>query len=83
MYQKIKAQPTVLTQYAQRLVREKLLSPGGLGRSQESIHCEAERRATTLAKKNAEAYELQEEALPPAQANDRPRPASATNSPRA
>jgi 2-oxoglutarate dehydrogenase E1 component len=67
MYQKIKAQPTVLTQYGQRLVREKLLSQADFDARKKAYLAKLSEGYDT-AKKNAEAYELEEESIPPAQA---------------
>ena len=65
MYQKIKAQPTVLTQYAQRLVREKLLSQPDVD-ARKKAYLGRLSEAYDAAKRNAEAYELQEVPQPPA-----------------
>jgi 2-oxoglutarate dehydrogenase E1 component len=62
MYQKIKAQPTVLAQYGQRLVREKVLSQADLDARKKAFLAKLS-EAYDLAKKNAEAYELVEEPL--------------------
>jgi 2-oxoglutarate dehydrogenase E1 component len=72
MYQKIKQQPTVLTQYAQRLVREKALTAADVDERKKAYLARLSEGYDT-AKKNAEAYELQE--APPAPA---PTPAAPT-----
>ena len=57
MYQKIKVQPTVLTQYGQRLVREKLLSQADLDARKKAYLAKLS-DGYDAAMKNAEAYEL-------------------------
>ena len=54
MYQKIKKQPTVLTQYAQRLVREKVLTQAEVDEREKALLARLS-EAYDLAKKNAEA----------------------------
>jgi len=60
MYQRIKNQPTVLTQYAQRLVREKVLTQAEVDERKKAFLARLS-EAYDLAKKNAEAFELQED----------------------
>jgi multifunctional 2-oxoglutarate metabolism enzyme len=59
MYQKIKQQPTVLTQYAQRLVREKVLTQAEVDERKKAYLARLS-EGYDIAKKNAEAFELQE-----------------------
>ncbi len=59
MYQKIKQQPTVLTQYSQRLVREKVLAQPSYEERKKAYIARLSEGYDT-AKKNAEAYELQD-----------------------
>jgi multifunctional 2-oxoglutarate metabolism enzyme len=70
MYKKIKAQPSVVTQYAQRLIGEGLTSDAEVKERKKAFVAQMA-EAYELTKKNAEAYELQEikepaPALPPA-----------------
>jgi len=60
MYQKIKQHPTVLTQYGQRLTREKLIGPSDLDARKKAYQARLS-EGYDLAKRNADAYELQEE----------------------
>jgi multifunctional 2-oxoglutarate metabolism enzyme len=69
MYAKIKNQPSTLTQYSQRLLREKLTDPADLD-SRRKRYTAFLQEGYELAKRNAEAYELQEihavgEPIPP------------------
>ncbi|MEJ7609366.1 MAG: multifunctional oxoglutarate decarboxylase/oxoglutarate dehydrogenase thiamine pyrophosphate-binding subunit/dihydrolipoyllysine-residue succinyltransferase subunit, partial [Bryobacteraceae bacterium] len=59
MYLKIKQQPSVATQYSQRLIREKLLTVADLEERKKRYTTKLQ-QGFDLAKKNAEAYELQE-----------------------
>ncbi len=59
MYQKIKAHSTVFQQYAQRLVREKLLTQADVDERRKT-YVGMLGEAYDLMKKNAESYELQE-----------------------
>jgi 2-oxoglutarate dehydrogenase E1 component len=64
MYQRIKQQATVLTQYGQRLIREKVIAPANLEERKKAYLARLAEGYDT-AKKNAEAYELQETPLGP------------------
>ena len=64
MYQKIKQQPTVLTQYSQRLVREKMLTQAEIEERKKAFLARLS-EGYDLAKKNADAFELQEAPLAP------------------
>jgi multifunctional 2-oxoglutarate metabolism enzyme len=59
MYQKIKQQPTVLTQYSQRLIREKVLPQAAYDERKKAYQARLAEGYDTE-KKNADAYELQE-----------------------
>jgi 2-oxoglutarate dehydrogenase E1 component len=65
MYQKIKTHPTVFQQYAQRLVREKLLTQAEVDERKKAFTARLS-DAYDLMKRNAEAYELQEAHSPSA-----------------
>lgn len=64
MYQKIKQHPTVLTQYGQRLVREKLLTQAQVDERKKANLAKLSEGYDT-ARKNADAFELQDAPLAP------------------
>lgn len=64
MYQKIKQQPTALTQYGQRLVREKVITQAEL-EARKKAYLARLSEGYDIAKSNAEAYELQDAPLAP------------------
>jgi 2-oxoglutarate dehydrogenase E1 component len=71
MYAKIKNQPSTLTQYSQRLIREKLITPADVDARRKQYMAYLQ-EGYELTKRNAEAYELQEipavgEPIPPGQ----------------
>jgi multifunctional 2-oxoglutarate metabolism enzyme len=69
MYAKIKSQPSALTQYSQRLIREKLLTQADF-EERRKRYTAALQEGYEITKRNADAYELQEvqsagEQIPP------------------
>ena len=71
MYNKIKSQPTVFHQYAQRLVREKLLTQADVD-ERRKVYTAKLSAAYDLMKQNSETYELQESRDVPAATGDVP-----------
>ncbi|MBC8164592.1 MAG: multifunctional oxoglutarate decarboxylase/oxoglutarate dehydrogenase thiamine pyrophosphate-binding subunit/dihydrolipoyllysine-residue succinyltransferase subunit, partial [Bryobacteraceae bacterium] len=65
MYQKVKAQPSVFTQYSQRLVREKLITQADADARRKSYLAKLS-EAYDVMKRNADAFELQDEQGTPA-----------------
>jgi 2-oxoglutarate dehydrogenase E1 component len=59
MYAKIKQQPSTLSQYAQRLTREKLLTPADL-EERRKRYVASLQQAFEIAKRNADSLELQD-----------------------
>jgi 2-oxoglutarate dehydrogenase E1 component len=65
IYQKIKSQPSVLVQYAQRLVREKLTTQADVDERKKAYIAELS-RAHEQMKRSAETFELHESPIMPA-----------------